>query len=159
MLPLYSTGGLPRGSGSAAQADSIRLRLGIPIADVFIFKWTRKSKSPPWPQRTRQEWGTRFTGDWLLSAARSLWDRQESQSQSQRRRTGVSALHVQRKRKRPSRFLSTAFILCRQRPTLPHTFACSTIGPAGLNFRVRDGNGWNPRGKITDKSEQLAISS
>src|SRR6202162_1024969 len=39
---------------------------------------------------------------------------------------------------------------CRQRPTLPHTFACSTIGPAGLNFRVRDGNGWIPRGKITD---------
>ena len=40
--------------------------------------------------------------------------------------------------------------LCRQRPTLPHTFACSNIGPAGLNFRVRDGNGWIPRGKITD---------
>jgi hypothetical protein len=46
--------------------------------------------------------------------------------------------------------------LCRQLPTLPHTFACSTIGPAGLNFRVRDGNGWNPRGKITDKSRRLA---
>jgi hypothetical protein len=45
--------------------------------------------------------------------------------------------------------------LCRQRPTLPHTFACSNIGPAGLNFRVRDGNGWNPRGKITDKAKQL----
>src|SRR6185312_15818433 len=41
--------------------------------------------------------------------------------------------------------------LSRRRPTLPHTFACSTIGPAGLNFRVRDGNGWIPRGKITDK--------
>src|SRR3989441_8319967 len=41
--------------------------------------------------------------------------------------------------------------LCRRRPTLPHTFACSTIGPAGLNCRVRDGNGWIPRGKITDK--------
>jgi hypothetical protein len=40
--------------------------------------------------------------------------------------------------------------LSRRRPTLPHTFACSTIGPAGLNFRVRDGNGWIPRGKITD---------
>src|SRR5208282_4336003 len=25
--------------------------------------------------------------------------------------------------------------LYRQRPTLPHTFACSTIGPAGLNLR------------------------
>ena len=48
--------------------------------------------------------------------------------------------------------------LCRQRPTLPHTFACSTIGPAGLNFRVRDGNGWIPRGKITDKSEPSAFS-
>src|SRR5439155_26522444 len=34
--------------------------------------------------------------------------------------------------------------LCRRRPTLPHTFACSTIGPAGLNCRVRDGNGWIP---------------
>src|SRR5260370_31502805 len=40
-----------------------------------------------------------------------------------------------------------------------HTLgACSTIGPAGLNFRVRDGNGWIPRGKITDKSELSAIS-
>src|SRR5271157_2225442 len=48
--------------------------------------------------------------------------------------------------------------LCRQLPTLPHTFACSTIGPAGLNFRVRDGNGWNPRGKITDKSEQRSLA-
>src|SRR5579863_3367864 len=46
--------------------------------------------------------------------------------------------------------------LCRQRPTLPHTFACSTIGPAGLNFRVRDGNGWIPRGMITDNLRRLA---
>ena len=38
-----------------------------------------------------------------------------------------------------------------------HTLgACSTIGPAGLNFRVRDGNGWIPRGKITDNSRRLA---
>ena len=29
--------------------------------------------------------------------------------------------------------------LCRQRPTLPHTFACSTIGPAGLNLRRLEG--------------------
>jgi hypothetical protein len=41
--------------------------------------------------------------------------------------------------------------LCRQRPTLPRGFPRSTIGPAGLNFRVRDGNGCAPRGKITDK--------
>ena len=44
-------------------------------------------------------------------------------------------------------------INCRRRPTLPHTFACSTIGPAGLNCRVRDGNGWRPRGMITGKLE------
>ncbi len=25
--------------------------------------------------------------------------------------------------------------LCRQRPTLPHSFACRTIGPARLNLR------------------------
>ncbi len=46
--------------------------------------------------------------------------------------------------------------LSRRRPTLPHTFACSTIGPAGLNFRVRYGNGWIPRGKITDNSRRSA---
>ena len=39
--------------------------------------------------------------------------------------------------------------LIRRRPTLPRTYARSTIGPAGLNFRVRDGNGWIPRGMIT----------
>ena len=33
---------------------------------------------------------------------------------------------------------------CRQRPTLPHSFPCSTIGGSRLNFRVRNGNGWNP---------------
>jgi hypothetical protein len=38
----------------------------------------------------------------------------------------------------------TSLYLCRRRPTLPHTFAYSTIGPAGLNFRVRDGNGSVP---------------
>ena len=29
----------------------------------------------------------------------------------------------------------------RRRPTLPHSFPCSTIGAEELNFRVRDGNG------------------
>jgi hypothetical protein len=30
---------------------------------------------------------------------------------------------------------------CRRSPNLPHSLPCSTIGPARLNFRVRDGNG------------------
>src|SRR5579863_9882086 len=33
----------------------------------------------------------------------------------------------------------TGVYLCRQRPTLPHTFACSTIGPAELNLRRLEG--------------------
>ena len=28
------------------------------------------------------------------------------------------------------------------------------MGPAGLNFRVRDGNGCDPRGVITDKVDR-----
>src|SRR6476646_702623 len=36
-----------------------------------------------------------------------------------------------------------------QLPTLPHTCACSTIGAEGLNFRVRDGNGWVPLATVT----------
>src|SRR5437899_8915113 len=39
--------------------------------------------------------------------------------------------------------------LLRRRPTLPHSFPCSIIGPARLNFRVRDGNGCDPRGITT----------
>ena len=35
----------------------------------------------------------------------------------------------------------------RRRPTLPQSFPCSTIGPEGLNFRVRDGIGCGPSGK------------
>ena len=34
----------------------------------------------------------------------------------------------------------------RRRPTLPQSFPCSTIGPGGLNFRVRDGIGCGPSG-------------
>ena len=37
-------------------------------------------------------------------------------------------------------------------PTLPHTRACSTIGAERLNFRVRDGNGWDPLAEITRSS-------
>ena len=33
---------------------------------------------------------------------------------------------------------------------LSHTLgACSTIGAEGLNYRVRDGNGWVPLAKVT----------
>ena len=57
---------------------------------------------------------------------------------------------VRGKRKRPHRVLDTAFvILIRRRPTFPHSCPCSIIGPARLNFRVRDGNGCDPRGLIT----------
>src|ERR1700687_1727121 len=70
----------------------------------------------------------------------------------------IGPLSHRQERKGPRCVRNVAFILCRQLPTLPHTFACSTIGPAGLNFRVRDGNGWNPRGKITDNLQPSAIS-
>ena len=39
--------------------------------------------------------------------------------------------------------------LTRQRPTLPRRCQRSTIGPGGLNFRVRDGNGCGPSGNAT----------
>ena len=38
-----------------------------------------------------------------------------------------------------------------RRPTFPHRYQCSIIGPAGLNYRVRDGNGCDPRGVATRK--------
>src|SRR3954453_3058301 len=41
------------------------------------------------------------------------------------------------------------FKLIGRRPTLPRTRARSTIGAERLNFRVRNGNGWNPLATIT----------
>ena len=43
-------------------------------------------------------------------------------------------------------------IAFRQRPTLPHTNACSTIGAEGLNCRVRKGNGCFPLARTTGKA-------
>ena len=45
-----------------------------------------------------------------------------------------------------------------QRPTLPLS-SSSTIGAAGLNFRVRDGNGWNPCAIVTRQNMPLGISA
>ena len=42
-------------------------------------------------------------------------------------------------------------VLTGRLPTLPHTCACSTIGAERLNCRVRDGNGWVPLAKVTQK--------
>src|SRR5262245_26061566 len=39
----------------------------------------------------------------------------------------------------------------RQRPTLPRTYARSTIGGGRLNFRVRNGNGCDPAPMTTGK--------
>ena len=38
----------------------------------------------------------------------------------------------------------------RRRPTLPGAYAPSTIGAGGLNFRVRNGNGWFPAAIATE---------
>jgi hypothetical protein len=49
----------------------------------------------------------------------------------------------------------------RQRPTLPRTFARSTIGGGRLNFRVRNGNGCDPApmttGKLVGKQRQAVL--
>ena len=49
-----------------------------------------------------------------------------------------------RKRKKPGASIERLRALVkifRRRPTLPHSYPCSTIGAEELNFRVRDGNG------------------
>ena len=56
------------------------------------------------------------------------------------------------KLKKPRDFtISELFqITSRQRPTFPQPRGCSIIGPGGLNFRVRNGNGWTPSGMVTE---------
>ncbi len=47
--------------------------------------------------------------------------------------------------------------ISRQRPTLPHSCPCSTIGAKELNFRVRDGNGCLLLAIATEKNYQNQI--
>src|SRR5207249_10138534 len=56
--------------------------------------------------------------------------------------------------KSPLTLRSAGFVITRQRPTFPQPHGGSSMGPGGLNFRVRDGNGWNPSGMATGNSEQ-----
>jgi hypothetical protein len=60
------------------------------------------------------------------------------------------------KKKAPNRSSGPFVILSRRRPTFPHSYPCSIIGPARLNFRVRDGNGCDPRGMTTGNLGKLA---
>ena len=64
---------------------------------------------------------------------------------------------VRSQKEKPRCFRYGAFFLIGQLPTLPHTRACSTIGAGRLNFRVRDGNGWDPLATITQKSYKLLL--
>src|SRR5690625_1583414 len=47
---------------------------------------------------------------------------------------------------------------CWQRPTLPHSHPCSTIGAGGRNDRDRDGNGWRPSAMATNKLVKTKFS-
>jgi hypothetical protein len=47
--------------------------------------------------------------------------------------------------------------LSRRRPTFPRSYPRSIIGPARLNFRVRDGNGCDPRGMTTGKVQKFEV--
>ena len=47
-------------------------------------------------------------------------------------------------------FICDAIKITQQRPTLPCSEPHSTIGDEGLDFRVRDGNGYFPLSKATE---------
>jgi hypothetical protein len=87
-------------------------------------------------------------GWWLWPTCLSL--------QSYARRCAASMRGLRRRRhrqKEKARLISEAGLAndSRQRPTLPHTCACSTIGGGRLNFRVRNGNGCDPAPMTTGK--------
>jgi hypothetical protein len=62
------------------------------------------------------------------------------------------------KRKARRSFDQRAFFISRQRPTFPLPHGSSIIGLGGLNFRVRDGNGWNPSGMTTGNFKLNSVS-
>ena len=78
----------------------------------------------------------------------------------QTKRAGrVRPLQRREKKKAPNRSSGPFVNLSRRRPTFPHSYPCSIIGPARLNFRVRDGNGCDPRGMTTGNSKKFSVIS
>ena len=64
-----------------------------------------------------------------------------------------SIKHILKKALRPVKTGCRAYEeIFRRRPTLPHSYPCSTIGAKGLNFRVRDGFGCFPFAITTEKN-------
>ena len=61
------------------------------------------------------------------------------------------ASHYAAKEKARCTWHRAFLIYPRQRPTLPRTYARSTIGGSRLNFRVRNGNGCDPAPMTTGK--------
>jgi hypothetical protein len=59
--------------------------------------------------------------------------------------------NLPRRTKKRSRPIERLHLVYRQRPTLPHSPPCSTIGAGGLNCRVRNGNGCCPSAVATGK--------
>lgn len=59
------------------------------------------------------------------------------------------------KEKGPTKRRRTLSKYSRQRPTLPQSRLCSTIGGRGLNFRVRNGNGCDPSPVTTGKGTPI----
>ena len=52
------------------------------------------------------------------------------------------------------RYIEEGLQKIRQRPTLPHSYPCSTIGAGGLNFCVRDGNRCYSSAIATEKEKE-----
>ena len=57
---------------------------------------------------------------------------------------GLFPASKQLQRERPLRCEEAFWKKFRRRPTFPHSYPCSIIGAAGLNFCVRDGNRCDP---------------
>src|SRR3970282_23382 len=55
--------------------------------------------------------------------------------------------------------LSRLRVYSRHRPTLPYRSQYSTIGPGGLTFRVRNGNGCGPSGKGTGNPRSMSAAA
>src|SRR2546429_6154880 len=61
--------------------------------------------------------------------------------------------------RRPPRSTLFPYTTLFRSPTLPQGYPCSTMGPGGLNYRVRDGNGCGPSGMIADRKSTRLNSS
>jgi hypothetical protein len=132
--------------------DALRRLIASCTDDELFTKHQRPTSSPPRAATIGRRTSTSTAGGVPIvtpTTPRTAEHRPCPRSRARHRAWPRRCTRPQREKAAPRTWNGPLFKNVWQRPTLPGPFGPSTIGAGGLNFRVRNGNGWIPAAMVT----------